>query len=215
LRHLQTHAHPPPFPRGANRRALTGRVARRAGLPLAGVGLDKAPAFAEATRQLLGLGHRRIVTICRRLPRLPEPVAPLQAFLDELAAHGCRMGGYHLPDWEETPEGLEALVEGLFRGAPPTALIVDEVPLFVAVQQMLVERHRRVPAQVSLVCTDFDAALRWCRPTVAHIRWYSQPVVRRIVQWAIATSRQETDLKQTNFLAKFVPGGTIGPVWQA
>lgn len=184
---------------------------RRAGLPLAAVGLDKTPAFAEVTRQLLDLGHCRIVMICRRVPRLPEPNAPMQAFLDELAAHGSRMAGYHLPDWEETPEGLAALLDGFFRGSPPTALIVDEVSLFIAAERMLAARGLRVPAQVSLVCTEFDAALHWCRPTVAHMRWQAEPMVRRILRWANAVSRHVRDVKQTDFRAEYVPGGTVGP----
>ncbi|MCE9609878.1 MAG: hypothetical protein K8R23_06675 [Chthoniobacter sp.] len=63
----------------------------------------------------------------------------------------------------------------------------------------VLERQQRVPAQGSLVCTDFDAALHWCRPTVAHIRWHGLPVIRRVVQWAIAVSRQKTDISRQIF----------------
>ena len=38
---------------------------RRRGLPIAGVGPDKPPAFVEATRALISLGHRRIVLLAR------------------------------------------------------------------------------------------------------------------------------------------------------
>ena len=96
----------------------------------------------------------------------------------------------------------------------PTALIVDETPLFIAAQQYLVGRNFRVPEQVSLVSTDYDASLRWCRPPIAHIRWHSEPIVRRIVRWAKAVSQHRADVKQVDFPAEFVPGGTIGPVWK-
>ena len=187
---------------------------RRAGVPMAGVGPDKLPALREATRRLIALGHRRIILVCRSLQRLPEPGRIVRAFLDELAAQGLPAGDFNLPDWEETPEGLSTLLASLFRSTPPTALIIDEVPLFIAAQQYLVGRNFRVPGQVSLVATDFDAALRWCRPPVAHIRWHGEPIVRRIVRWATAVSQHRTDVKQVDFPAEFVPGGTIGPVWQ-
>ncbi|MCE9611621.1 MAG: GntR family transcriptional regulator, partial [Chthoniobacter sp.] len=58
---------------------------RRAGLPIAGVGPNKTPALLAATRQLIALGHRRIVMVCRR-PRQPGPAPILSAFLAELAA---------------------------------------------------------------------------------------------------------------------------------
>jgi LacI family transcriptional regulator len=184
---------------------------RRRGVPVASVGPDKPPALVVITRELIGLGHRRIVLLARRMRRLPLPGAGEQAFLDELAAHGITPGSYHLPDWEESVDGFYARLESLFQVTPPTALIIDEVPFFVAVQQFFAGRTIRVPQDVSLICTDASPDFDWCRPTVAHIRWDSHPVVRRVVRWANNVARGKKDLRQTMTLAKFVPGGTIGP----
>jgi DNA-binding LacI/PurR family transcriptional regulator len=184
---------------------------RRRELPIASAGPDKIPAMASVARELIRLGHRRIVMLTRLVRRLPEPGAVEQAFLDELAGHGIQPSSYHLPDWEETIEGFNACLEMLFRFTPPTAMIVDEAPFFVAVQQFLVERAIRVPGDVSLVCTDASPDFEWCRPSVAHIRWDSRPLVRRIVRWAANVSRGRKDLQQTFTAAEFVPGGTIGP----
>ncbi len=185
---------------------------RRRGLPMAGVGPDKPPACASATRVLIDLGHRRIVMLARRMRRLPEPGAPERAFLEELAVHGIPPGPYHLPDWEENIDGFHERLESLFRVTPPTALIIDEAPFFVAAQQYLAGRGLRVPEDVSLICTDADATFAWCRPSVAHIRWDSRPVVRRVLRWAVNISRGQVDLRQTLTPAEFVQGGTIGPV---
>ncbi len=188
---------------------------RRAGLPMAGVGPNKLPALLAATRQLIALGHRRIVCVCRRALRLPEPSPLARALLDELAAHGCvGAGDFNLPDWEETPAGLHALFTSLFRTTPPTALFLDETPIVFAAQQFLAERKLRVPEQVSLVAEDRDACFQWCQPPIAHIAWRSAPVIRRIVQWATAVSQHRTDVRQVTFPAEFIPGGTIGPVWK-
>ena len=187
---------------------------RRNGVPIASSGPDKVPAYTEATRQLLRHGHRRIVLLCRKLRRLPEPGRIERAFLAELAAQGCPVSDFNLPDWEETGAGFHALLGALFRSTPPTALIVDEAPLFIATQQFLAGRNLLVPKHVSLVSADYDPAFEWCQPAISHMRWDFGPVIQRIVRWAAAVSQHRPDLKQALFPAEFVTGGTIGPVWK-
>ena len=187
---------------------------RREGLPIASVGPDKVPAMVAATRALAEMGHRRIVLLAHRERRLPEPGRAERAFLEELNSHGLPVGAFNLPDWEETREGYHELLQSLFRITPPTALIIDEAPLLAAAQQFLAGSGLRVPQQVSLLCTDADPTFEWCLPTIAHIRWDSAPVVRRIVRWAAAVSTGRRDVKQTFTAAEFVPGGTTGPCTQ-
>ena len=188
---------------------------RRAGLPMAGVGPDKLPALLAATRRLIALGHRRIVYVCRRIQRLPEPAPMMRALLSELAAQSCLVAAdFNLPDWEETPAGLHELFTALFQTTPPTALFLDETPVVLAAQQFLAERKLRVPERVSLIAVDPDACFQWCQPPVAHVAWRSAPVIRRIVRWATAVSQHRTDVRQVTFPAEFIPGGTVGPVWK-
>ncbi len=182
---------------------------RRRGVAVAGVGPDKPPALVAATRALIAQGHRRIVLLARRMRRVPVPGASEQAFLNELAAHGIAPGPYHLPDWVENVDGFYARLDSLFQLTPPTALIIDEAPLFVAVQQFFAGRTIRVPQDVSLVCTDASPDFDWCRPTVAHLRWDSRPVVRRIVRWVANVASGKEDRRQTLTPTVFVPGGTI------
>jgi DNA-binding LacI/PurR family transcriptional regulator len=184
---------------------------RRRGLAMAGAGPDKVPATLAATRALLGLGHRRLVLLMHRRHRLPRPGPVPSAFLDELKAHGIRVGAYHLPDWEESKVGFQACLTRMFALTPPTALIVDEVHFFAAAHQFLAQRRLRVPQDVSLVSTDDDPAFIWCEPSVAHIRWNAGPVVRRVVHWAAHVSAGQRDVRQSFTPARFVPGGTIGP----
>ena len=167
--------------------------------------------MAAATRTLIQLGHRRIVLLARTGRRLPEPGATERAFLDELAVAGLSPDAYHLPDWEVSIKGFHDRLNSLFRWTPPTALIIQEAIFYVAALQFCANRGLRVPHDVSLVCTDADPAFHWCQPSVAHIRWDSRPVVRRIVRWAAHISLGQEDLRQTLTPAEFVPGGTIGP----
>jgi DNA-binding LacI/PurR family transcriptional regulator len=185
---------------------------RRRGLPIASTGVDKPAVIAEATRKLIGLGHRRIVLLCRRMRRLPRPGESERSFLNELSANGIQPGAYHLPDWEESIDGFFSLLESLFQITPPTALLIDEVPFFTATQQFLARRRILVPEDVSLICMDPDPSFAWCRPAITHIRWDYLPIERRIVRWAAAVSRGKQDLRQNSIPAELVIGGTIGPV---
>ena len=184
---------------------------RRDGLPIAAAGPATHFVCIEATRHLLALGHRRIVSLCRRERRKPGPGMTEQAVLDEIAAHGVPTSDYNLPDWEESPDGLQKLLDSLFRVTPPTAMLIDEAPLFAAVQQFLANRSIRVPRQLSLVFTTNDPTFAWCIPSISHIRWDTAPVIRRVVQWAANVSHGKKDLRQTLTPAEFVVGGTIGP----
>ncbi len=184
----------------------------RVGVKIAAVGPDKLRAYATATRQLIELGHRRIVLLCRRLRRLPQPGASEATFLSTLEVHGIPAGEYNLPDWKETDAGFQVCLNALFRVTPPTGLIVEEASYFVAVLQFLARRGIRVPGDVSLVCTDDDLAFAHCEPPIARITWDSRPLVRRIVHWAANVSQGKPDLRHTQTPAKYLPGGTVGPV---
>lgn len=188
--------------------ALFGRRGR---FPIAGVGPEKSPMYALVTRRLIALGHRRIVLLTRSERRIPEPGVTERAFLRELKAHRIPTGPYNLPDWEENISGLHERLAALFQATPPTALIVDGAPLFLAVMQFLMNRGLRVPGDVSLVCTNGDPRFAWFQPMVSHIDWDSGPVIRRVVSWAANIAKGKEDLRQSFTKAVFVEGGTIGP----
>jgi DNA-binding LacI/PurR family transcriptional regulator len=185
---------------------------RQEGLPIAAAGPNKIPAFAAAARHLVELGHSRIVLVTRRERRLPELGRSERAFINELMDHGIQVGNFNLPEWEETREGIHALLNSLFRLTPPTALMIEEAPIYAAVQQFLSNAGIRVPQQVSLICTDYDPTFAWCLPAISHVRWAAAPLVRRIVRWAENVSQGKSDIRQTGAPAEFVIGGTTGPV---
>ena len=184
---------------------------RRKGLPIAGIGPDQVAAGRAAVRRLIAFGHRRIVLLVRESQRSAGIGASERAILDEMEAHDLPTSRYNLPDWEDSPEGLHLVLEELFRVTPPTALIIDEPFLFHAAKDHLAQKGIVAPAHISLICSDPDPTFAWCRPTIAHIRWDSAPVVRRIMRWATNVARGKNDRSQTLTKAEFVEGGTIGP----
>lgn len=184
---------------------------RRHGLPIAGIGPDKAGSFKATTRQLIGLGHRRIVLLVRPARRLPEPGLPERTFLEELTHAGIKTGSYNLPDWDGTTEGLHKTLDMTFRHTPPTAVIIDEPPIFLSVQHYLARRGILAPEHVSLVCADQDNYFDYMRPLVTHIRYDTAPWARRIAKWAHNIAMGKDDRRQSLTKAKLVMAGTIGP----
>lgn len=189
--------------------ALYGRTKD---LAIARTGPDKALAYQAATRRLIELGHRRIVLITGASRRKPIPGRLECIFLDELAAHGIPTGEYNLPDWEQTPEGFNALLDRLFRATPPTALIIEDPLCFVAALHFFARQRLAVPEDVSLVSTDAHSSLEWCYPDPARIRWDDDLIFRRIMRWVAAVRRGNADRKTINVPAEFIPGASIGPV---
>ena len=183
----------------------------RHGIPLPGTGPDKVPPFVDATRHLLELGHSRISLLCRRQVRLPQPAKAVQAFLEELEGAGIDTGPFNLPDWAESGEGFSDCLESLFKVTPPTALILDEPFLFHAGFHYLARKGLRVPEDVSLICTDPDPTFAWCRPTVAHVNWDHNLVVRRFIRWINNLAAGKEDRRQTFTKAEYVRGETVGP----
>ena len=184
---------------------------RRFELPIAGTGPDKAGCYTQVVEHLVGLGHKRIVLLCRHHLRKPMPSLATRAFLEAMVNAGLPTGDYNLPEWDESPEGLETILDSLFKTTPPTAMMVDEPHVFHAAHHYLAQRQLRVPQDVSVVCTDGSPGFAWCRPSVAHIRWDYQPVVRRIMKWVGNVARGVEDTRQGFTKAHYVEGGTVGP----
>ena len=181
----------------------------KSGLPIAASSVRRDPAVV--VRRLVELGHRRIVMLTREERLIPKPALHEQAFLDTLETHGIATGSYNLPRWGSTPGDLHRHLDPLFRHTPPTALMISEPPLFIAVRDHLAQRGIIAPRDVSLVCDDRDATLSWCEPPVACFEWDFAPIRRRILRWAKGIAQGKDDRRQTFSMARFIEGGTIGP----
>ena len=187
--------------------ALFGRIMN---ISLASTSPKKADAYTEVVERLVGLGHRRIIFITRGDRRKPSPGFLELHFLDLLKKHGIPTGDYNLPDWEESPQGLQQLLNKLFQHTPPTALLVDGPELFSATRDHLSRRGILAPEHISLICTDPEPSSKWCLPQVTHITWNSEPMIRRIVKWARNISIGKDDRRKSSHKAQLVLGGTIG-----
>jgi DNA-binding LacI/PurR family transcriptional regulator len=179
---------------------------------LASISLQKPAALIELANLLVELGHQRIVILAREERRRPTPAFLEQLFLDRLEELGIPTGPFNLPDWGNSPREFHKNLDALFRTTPPTALIVDQPSLCLAVLQHLSKLGISSPEDVSLACTDQSEFFEWCDPGITHFSWDIRPVINRVVKWADNISRGKEDHRKSAQKVKLVLGGTIGAV---
>lgn len=188
--------------------ALGGRIKD---LPIAGASRDPVPAFRAVFRHLIGLGHRRITLISSRERYFPKLSLIERALQEELEAQGIPFGPFNVPDWEPSPEGLDARLLELFRITPPTAIQVHSTATTVGVLSFL-HRHRiRIPEDVSLICENLENPMTWHRPALAHYSIDLEAIQRRVLRWVDGVAKGQADTCQVSTGAVFHPGGSIAP----
>lgn len=153
------------------------------GLDIAAVRVNFMTELRVSMRRLVALGHRRIVLVVQPGMRKPKPGLLVQAFNEELAAAGIKPGQYHLPDWDHSGEGFNALLNSLFALTPPTALILADVRQVSAVYAFLAAR-RIPPSHLVLILLGADPALDWVTPAPVCIRYDNEALIRRVSGWA-------------------------------
>jgi DNA-binding LacI/PurR family transcriptional regulator len=179
------------------------------GLPIAGSALDTASPIDEVTRHLISLGHRRIVMLVNSSNRIPIPGRMPRRFIQTLADAGIVADSYHLPDWEESPQGLQTLLKSLFLLTPPTALIAGQPYHINGILSFLNQRGLVTPQDLSLVAVFLTGSLEWCQPPLAHFRWRRELFTREIARWVQGVARGCPHRKQKLIPCEFVPSESI------
>jgi DNA-binding LacI/PurR family transcriptional regulator len=179
------------------------------GLPVASSASQIDAAIRDSVRALHALGHRRIVAISPDSWRLPFPSLTGTAFLTALEECGHSPTSYHMPAWEQTPEGLERLLESLFLITPPTALIFVNPAPYVAALEFFGRKGIRVPRDVSIVSMTTGQMFSMLSRRPAHFKWPIDEHVRRVNRWVRCVAKGGTDVQQVTFPATFEPGETI------
>ena len=173
-------------------------------LPIAGTGPELLSPMRQAIARLMETGHRRLVMLAREERRKTGPGAFEHTFLDELKKHGFQTGPFNLPDWHESADGLSACLDGLFRVTPPTAILIQDWNLLVAVQDYL-SRIRMPPSKrVVLICFDYHPSFNWCKPAFPHFRWDNRPIVNHVTRWARQAAHGKNNRQQKLYPARFI-----------
>lgn len=179
------------------------------GLPIASVVTDVKRAMTAAVDALVALQHARIVLVCGRLWRDPFPGPSAAAFLERLRWHSLPVSEYNLPSWDETPDGLHAMLVSVFAVTPPTALVIAEPAMCVSVRIYLAERGLTIPRDISLVSLLPDPAFSLQRPAMAQFKWPLMRMIDRAAAWVDMVANGADDRRAVVFHAKFWKADTI------
>jgi len=181
----------------------------KADIPIAGCGIRRD--LHVLVRNLVELGHRRIVLLIREEHLKPKLSFFATLFMEALEMAGINPGPYNLPVWGYQPEGLRRCMDSLYKVTPPTALITTEISILLSVRDYQAQRGIMAPRDVSLINLDPSPFFAWCDPLVAHFSWDTKSLNRRVVRWAKNVALGKEDKRQIFTTTKFIEGGTIGP----
>ncbi len=185
---------------------------RSENLPLSSTRSEMSPGVITAVETLSGLGHQRIVYVTPARLRKPDASPCAAAFLGQLRRVGLPATAFNLPDWEETPAGLQKLLEELFFATPPTALLFVEPDHALGTLSYLAHRGLRVPEDVSVFCAFSDPILDWHVPALASLVWpTAEKHVRNGMRWLRAVASGAPGLRQYHYPCEFDAGKSIGP----
>lgn len=180
-------------------------------LPVAAAGLDYLPTLLELVGKLVGHGHRRIVFLQGRGCQGQREHRLWRAVFSELERNGIRTGDYNLPHWNDSRDGFRSLLDSLFAHTPPTALVIEEIPHLIATLQYCGQRGIRVPQDLSIASLSASPDFDYCHPALAHVRWDSRRLLKRINRWVDHVAGGKEDRRQIYEATQFVEGGTMGP----
>lgn len=185
---------------------------RRGSDELPCVAMHVAPVIANATRQLLALGHRHIV-IC----------------ISDLGEHGRSSTVQHVkPVFEETgipfnatrnvpdfpsssPERFQEFLIRIFsQQPPPTAMIVNWIGEAIAVSSFCMQRGIRIPQDLSLVVVEIGSYAPWHTPKLSGYMLTAAPYVNHLERWV---ESRGTGLPRglTVIQPELIRGETIAP----
>lgn len=183
---------------------------RHIGLDIASVGFDVSLGVREATKDLIAHGHRRIVFLCEGFIRnAPQPGKILQAFHDELRAANIQPSGFHVPDWDDTPAGLQLALTELFRVTPPTAIISNSPHVATAILGFCNERRIRVPDDLSLVFSGGKDDDMWFHPPPNVILNSATHLIPPILRWVASCSQGKPSRRQILLPTEYQVGKTV------
>ncbi len=183
---------------------------RHSKLKMDGFSFDATEGIKALASKLIALGHKRVTWIARKEQRQPALGNNEKVFFEQLSEHGIRPNSFTLPEWEETPEGFQDLLDSLFKVTPPTALIIPETYLVQTTFQYFLKKRIQVPDQVSIMCTEDCEEFKWANPSIARISRDFNLASEAVSEWIeMISSGRPAPMQKTFYPVEFIEGGTL------
>jgi DNA-binding LacI/PurR family transcriptional regulator len=198
------------FARSGTPAVIYGNVYPELRLPAAGI--DYHACLRHATTLLLAKGHHRIALVSYDLRWAGEQES-LAGFREALRAGSHEDAvAFEVARPDDDVVALRRQVDRLLDLArPPTAFIVCRTHHYATVATRVLERGRRVPADVSLVCRGEDTFLHFLSPAPAFYRVNVELLARRLFRGVLRVVGGATQPdEQHRLVPQLVPGASLG-----
>lgn len=103
------------------------------------------------------------------------------------------------------------LIVNLFQLTPPDAIIVDDWPQLIALQNFLARRRGLASRRMVCICMSYHPCFEWLRPAVPYLDVNFPAIVRRIVRWANKVSKGKIDNRRIPMKPKLIENGALEP----
>lgn len=173
------------------------------------VAIDAESIYRGAFRHAFAAGHTRVVMpLWRTAPDFREMVGRWVA--DEYRAAGlAHAPRFDLPAVDEdSVEALHHCIVELFRHTPPTALILLDLPNWIAVSSTLARLRLRIPEDVSVIMLTNIDEIRYTNPALARFQ-LPRDTHLRVVKRMMAEIEQGLLPESELVAANWVPGPSL------
>jgi len=173
--------------------------------------VDAESAFAEASRTLIDLGHRRIALINApgglHLARVRR-----RGYADALAGAGLPLDPALMPEAEMTEAGGAAAAERLLGlTEPPTAVLTANDPMAIGAMRAFRAAGLRVPEHLSIIGYDDLPVAPLTEPPLTTVRQPIRAAGRRLAELLLRRLAGEpAERLQEVWPAQLVPRGSHG-----
>lgn len=181
------------------------------GIPLASMDIDMLATSRHGATILLRAGHRRIALVIEEADWAGHRKTE-QGFLEGVKQFGSAAVGRVYKHGGTTAD-LETLIHRLLQSpAPPTALFIVNPYHYLAVAAILAARGLNVPRDISLLCRDDDACLRYLPVKPCRYAYNAQFQAKQIFAMMIAAVRTTPEKRPTKsvlMLPEYIEGASI------
>lgn len=183
------------------------------GIRLPSISIHGEEIGYHAAGKFRGLGHRNVAFLASDAC-FARDLAFGRGFLQGFKTHGVSDVTNRVIHHNGTVEGVKnSLVLLLQSKALPTGILVSNPIHALTVVGYLLEMGRKVPREISVICTDYDLMLAHAVPSIAGYDFDHASHTRRMVRLIV-------ELAKTGFLparrpiwviSRFCDGGSLGP----
>ncbi len=170
---------------------------------------DDVQGGEDATRYLIGLGHRHISFVGNT--RLPWFARCFSGYRRVMETHGLPVGESSIDSEDETECGYLGTKLLLAREEPVTAILAGNDPTAHGVYKALRDRGLRVPDDISVVGCD-DTVGTWLSPALSTTHEYPEQIGKQLVELVLQRIAQpDRDPQRVTIPTEFIKRDSCAP----